>query len=180
MHLGLSLLTGATASEGTAIRSRFWRAMEKLTTKPLPAVWQSGSGVIASSSREVVTSKIMHAYTRVFSHALFFCGHLVWHKVMVLSGNRYFDPMLRLAETDMRLICLDVTKTSIGWATNQARLRDEVFLIVRCNRPVILRKNQEGRYTVVGEALVFEAWNGSMWNDNTGGRGRNTMTVKIV
>jgi hypothetical protein len=89
--------------------------------------------------------------TRVFSHALFFCGYLMWYKAMVLSSNRYFDPMLGLTETDIRLMCLDNTKTSIGWAANQARLRDEVFLILGCNRPVILRKNQEGRYTVAGK-----------------------------
>jgi hypothetical protein len=39
--------------------------------------------------------------TRVFSHALFFCGHLMWYKAMILSGNRYFDPMLGLTETDI-------------------------------------------------------------------------------
>jgi hypothetical protein len=69
-----------------------------------------------------------------------------------------FQHMEWRARDDMRTMCLDAgPRWRIGWAAKGAWLNDEVFLIPGCSSPVILRKNEDGRHQVVGDAIVLGA-----------------------
>jgi hypothetical protein len=150
----------------------------EVAASPL-AKWISGNRKFFTGGR-CLEDRARVVNTRVLSHAFFFCGFYYSSSTFVRSGNRYFDPMLDAAKMDMRLMCLDDGRTSLGWADHRARLHDEVFLIPGCYRPVVLRKFHEGRYKVVGDAVVLEARDGTMRSDNTGGSERNMMTVEVV
>lgn len=72
-----------------------------------------------------------------------------------------FHYLASRAKEDMRMMCLDAgPKMRTGWAAKGAMLHDEVFLIPGCSSPVILRKNDNGRYQVVGDAIVY----GGIWS----------------
>jgi hypothetical protein len=69
-----------------------------------------------------------------------------------------------MVETDMRLMCLDKgVAFRIGWAAAAARLHDEVALIPGCSMPVILRRQQERTYQLVGPAIVIGAMRREIW-----------------
>ncbi|KAH8731191.1 hypothetical protein GQ44DRAFT_699505, partial [Phaeosphaeriaceae sp. PMI808] len=65
------------------------------------------------------------------------------------------ESMERMGKTNLRLLCLDDgTHFRMGWAVNAARLYDEVFMIPGCSRPIILRRNEQGQYRLIGDALI--------------------------
>ena len=77
--------------------------------------------------------------------------------------QRLWNPFIQMAESNMRLMCLGKGTHRIGWAATGARLHDEIFLIPGCNVPVILRRVAEGRYRLVGDAIVPGAMDNVLW-----------------
>jgi hypothetical protein len=83
---------------------------------------------------------------------------------MERDKHAVFDPLIRMAKKDMRMMCLDVDTFGINWATRGARLHDEVFLLPGCSVPVILRSTgQDGQYRLIGDAIVIGAMIGEVW-----------------
>ena len=78
------------------------------------------------------------------------------------------EDMSMIARTDMRLMGLDSHfPHRMGWAAPAARLYDEVFLIPGCRSPAILRPTTDGKYRLVGDAIVIGAMMGEVWKDVT-------------
>ena len=76
-------------------------------------------------------------------------------------------PFRRMAEMNMRLMCLDDQSFGIGWAALGSRLYDEVFLLPGCSVPVILRRKADGKYEFVGDAIVIGAMENEIWGETT-------------
>ena len=76
-----------------------------------------------------------------------------------------FGELEKAANQDMRLMCLDDNSYGIGWATNGARLHDEVFLVPGCSTPVILRRVTHNQYRLTGHAIIAkdQVMNGKLW-----------------
>jgi hypothetical protein len=97
----------------------------------------------------------------------FHCGCAIWSQ-RKSSEPTVFHPLIRMAQEDMRMICLDDPKFGIGWATNGARLHDEVFLLPGCSVPVILRRMEQDRqYRLIGDAIVIGAMKNEIWSTLT-------------
>jgi hypothetical protein len=90
-------------------------------------------------------------------------AHKIWRELDEFRLG-LFQHMEWRARDDMRMMCLDAgPKWRIGWAAKGAWLNDEVFLIPGCSSPLILRKNENGRYQVVGDAIVHGAMKSEYW-----------------
>jgi hypothetical protein len=103
---------------------------------------------------------------KALRHPLLLYGPLAY-KTWELSESHHlglFQHMMWRAQYDMRMMCLDAgPKWRIGWAAKGAWLNDEVFLIPGCSSPVILRKNEDGRYQVIGDAIVHGTMKSEYW-----------------
>ncbi|KAI8932229.1 hypothetical protein NX059_011108 [Plenodomus lindquistii] len=92
-------------------------------------------------------------------------AHTVWYPGRNDFRLGVFQDLAWMAEDDMRMMYLDAgPKWRAGWAAKGARLHDEVFLIPGCSSPVILRKDNNGRYEMVGDAIVYGAMEGEHWD----------------
>lgn len=97
-------------------------------------------------------------------HPFFYCLFVVWQLLpMNKPPGWLFDDLEKAASEDMRLMCLDDDSFGIGWAVKHARLRDEVFLLPGCSRPVILHSTKHGKYKFIGDAIVGGIMRGELW-----------------
>lgn len=124
----------------------------------------------------VVGGSPIQEYAERLQHRWLFCG---LHYFMAERLGKYktapgyywwpdFELLEERAAENMRLICLDSDKGRIHWAHLDADLDDEVFLIPGCRAPVILRRYEaDGHYQVVGDAHIFGAMEGEIWETTT-------------
>ena len=108
----------------------------------------------------------MEDHAKMLKHPFFMFGISAFHTKYAAKGylESIWGGMERLAKTDMRLMCLDsYLKFRIGWAAAGAQLHDQVFLIPGCSVPIVLRQTDDGRYRLVGDAIVIGAMENEVW-----------------
>lgn len=78
--------------------------------------------------------------------------------------RRQLEGIERKVGSNMQLMCIEgSTDFGIGWASIKADLRDQVFLIPGCTRPVILRPRLANTFQMIGDAIVVGAMENEIW-----------------
>ena len=122
---------------------------------------------ICGNRRSLTGVQTLEECAESLPYPLFLYGpaaYWTWREFELDMRLGLFQHMAWRAEDDMRMMYLDAgPKWRAGWAVKGALLYDEVFLIPGCSSPVVLRKTDDGRYRVVGDAIVYGAMRGEYW-----------------
>ena len=142
------------------------------TDEPLPGIVQW----LCRNRDFVAAGRSLGEYAAELGHPARHIGLATWHLSVALNKSVHW-PMKRMAEANMRMMCLDNAEFGIGWAALGARVYDEVFLVPGVSSPVVLRRREDGRYYFIGDAVVIGAMEGEVWK---GVDGEELVKVEIV
>lgn len=123
---------------------------------------------IRGNKRFFTGAKYLEDHAKALRHPFWYSGPAFltydYVKPIDLETDDIWGRFNRIAKWDMRLMCMDTSQEyGIGWACVVARLHDEVFLLPDCSTPIILRLQNDGKYEMIGDAIVIGAMNDEVW-----------------